>query len=655
MRLLFTICLSFLFLNLVSAQVEIFPLKYNLKVATAAKQHPIEKATARSEKGADLPFFDDFSYNGPFPTNESWIDRNVFINNTLANKPVSIGVATFDGLDATGSPYGGSGSADTLTSITLDLSGSATKYISYYVQPKGLGDAPGIEDRLVLEFKNSAGEWIEIKSHEVTLEEAQFPIDSLPTFQFIEPIPIADPQFQHEDFQFRFRNFALRTGAADLWHLDYVRLENERPLQSTGDLAFTEAPGTILSDYSSAPWRHLKAELATNNQSILRTVDINLYNHFNNPISTDVSSLLINGIGAGEVLRFRQQTLLDQSNGLEQVNIVSGRNQFTNPIKGEYTSAYGTNFDDLDKVKVEVNYSFEQNNAEPERTKRNNSVSRIFDLDNYYAYDDGSAESALIVGTNGQIAVKFTNYKEDLLQAIRVQIPRLVNNVDQSTFTLKVWLNDLNSEPVFEMPFIKPLFIDEYRDSLQAFTTYVLKDVFTEELTPVELPVGDFYVGWEQTTPCANVNCVPFGLDRNSPDASETIFVNVDGDWGAISSFYGGETPNSVKGALMIRPVVGSEAPSDSEGVVSTTEIDLSQTMHIFPNPTTGNVNFQVFEGNYEDYEISIFNTLGQTIQQQTLSAQIDLSNQMSGIYFLQFVHTETRAIGNYKLLLNSK
>ena len=74
--------------------------------------------------------------------------------------------------------------------------------------------------------------------------------------------------------------------------------------------------------------------------------------------------------------------------------------------------------------------------------------------------------------------------------------------------------------------------------------------------------------------------------------------------------------------------------------------------LNVFPNPTDGSINIDLFEGNYGDYQISIFNTLGQQLIQQDLTARVDLVNQIPGIYFLQFVHKETLATGNYKIIL---
>jgi len=643
----------FIFSSLaLQAQLQEAIISHNPQVAKATKEKPF-KAKARSQQGAALPFFEDFAYEGPFPDGNNWVDNHVFINNTLANQPRSIGVATFDGLDATGSPYGGFGSADTLTSIALDLSGNNVKYISYYVQPKGLGDAPGPEDKLVLEFKNATGEWVEFQSHEVTIQENRFFPDSIPTFEFVGPLTIDDAQFLHEDFQFRFRNFADRIGTGDLWHIDYIRLAAEEMTENNDDLALRTLPSDILRDYASVPWLHLSDVIGDNEEFLLINYDVDLYNYSNRNVEVTNSDFTVVASDGSDAIPFKELSLLNASFGAEQTNVPSGFNTFTNPIRGEYFAFFDNEFKTADQVQITVDYRFEAN--ENELASRNNQASRVFDLANYYAYDDGSAESAYFVGTGGQVAMKFTNYKADLLQAIRLQIPRIVGgNITGTNFTLKVWLDDLNSEPVYEAPLTKPLFVEDFVDTLQAFTTYILKDPITGESTPIDLPVGDFYIGWQQVTPCGNTTCFPVGFDRNTPSATENIFVDEKGNgaFGTIGSYYtSGEAPVSQTGALMIRPVVGSETPNDSE-TVSINELELPQLMNIYPNPTTGAINVQLFEGNYEDYQISVFNTLGQQIVQQALQNQLDLSAQTSGIYFLQFIHQETLATGNHKIIL---
>ncbi len=62
-----------------------------------------EKVLVKKNKSAiTLPFFDDFSYNSPIADIDLWQQSSVFINRTYPINPVTIGVATFDGLDEYG-------------------------------------------------------------------------------------------------------------------------------------------------------------------------------------------------------------------------------------------------------------------------------------------------------------------------------------------------------------------------------------------------------------------------------------------------------------------------------------------------------------------------------------------------------------------------
>ena len=104
-----------------------------------------------------LPFFDDFSYDSNTVTSNLWFQSSVFVNRTYALNPPTIGVATFDGLDAFGfardfNQFNNSEPSDTLLSRQIDLSLSNSVYLMFYYQAKGIGDSPELQDKLVLEF-----------------------------------------------------------------------------------------------------------------------------------------------------------------------------------------------------------------------------------------------------------------------------------------------------------------------------------------------------------------------------------------------------------------------------------------------------------------------------------------------------------------------
>lgn len=629
---------------IVSYPTENHQLKtYSQQVAPASKE--------RGNTSMDLPFFDDFSYTTPYPVATHWENRDVFINNAWANNPVSVGFATFDGLDATGSPYGGGfGSSDTLTSVELNLGSESSAYISYYVQAKGLGDTPEPTRDLILEFKTQDGEgeneWIEIERHVQDLQF--FPRDSATAFAFVGPIAIED-SYLYDGFQFRFRNFSSRSGAVDLWHLDYVRVEEEPTNQVIQDLAFTELPPSIFKTYSSAPWTHyISPESDLSNAEARQDFKVELFNHATQNIQIQEGALGTFNVTAGEE---NELFVLD--------------NLFANPSipPNRQEVDYGINFNfstliaplqavpfirDNNLVFIKTEYQMSPNpQADIPEIKRNDKVASITELSDYYAYDDGSVESAVqIAGLGGQAAMEFYNYKKDSIRGFQIQIPRIA--ASNGNITLKVWLEDLNSEPIVELP-ISPFFVDEISDTLQAFTTYALKDAITGNPAPVELPVGTFFVGWEQGL-CQGSTCVAVGLDRNTPEAAEFAYFNEDGNWRKVSEneqFYG-----HLSGALMIRPILGDKTPIDSELATNTIELPLQEVMHIYPNPASEQVSFQLFDGDYSAYQLQIFNSLGQIVSSSPLQPQVHLADFTPGIYFLQLTQTATQAVGFHKLVI---
>ncbi|MCB0642201.1 MAG: hypothetical protein KDC44_11200, partial [Phaeodactylibacter sp.] len=184
-----------------------------------------------------LPFFDDFSYTGPYARERYWLDRDAFINNTLAKDPPSVGLATLDGLDRGGRPYLTVGSADCLTSKYINLSGTGDDvYLKFFISPKGYGLLPNESDSLLLQFRNSDGEWNSIAK----FDGIDVPVDSVPPFEFYS-FQISENQYKYNGFQFRFVNYVAPVGIYDLWHIDYVRLaENEGSDDTFQDVAFTQ-------------------------------------------------------------------------------------------------------------------------------------------------------------------------------------------------------------------------------------------------------------------------------------------------------------------------------------------------------------------------------------------------------------------------------
>ena len=101
-----------------------------------------------SKQMISLPFIDDFSNDNFYPDSMLWKENLVFVNRTYALNPITLGVATFDGLDQNGRPYNinlstsDSQDADTLTSHHINMSLVDSAYFMFFYQPEGLGNDP---------------------------------------------------------------------------------------------------------------------------------------------------------------------------------------------------------------------------------------------------------------------------------------------------------------------------------------------------------------------------------------------------------------------------------------------------------------------------------------------------------------------------------
>ena len=89
------------------------------------------------------------------------------------------------------------------------------------------------------------------------------------------------------------------------------------------------------------------------------------------------------------------------------------------------------------------------------------------------------------------------------------------------------------------------------------------------------------------------------------------------------------------------RNIVGMQdfweyTPDSTNGI---NEINLDNYFSLYPNPSNGKINIQSTKNNVQYLSVDIYNLEGEKIYQSTLSSrqsQIDISNEPSGIYFLQ-------------------
>ena len=661
MRYIYALLFLSVFHSNAFAQSENYSIEPLLQNGTIAKEKSFFRTITADTATINLPFADDFSYDGPYPDKLLWLDKKVFVNARLTKNPPTVGVATFDGIDSNGSPYSAGneyGSCDTLTSTYINmatyqsdptaafkkLSPTDKVTISFFLEPKGLGYAPSLEDSLVLEFRDSLNNWNLIKSvsglGKITIDSVlrSFPLDSTPPFTFYH-LPINEGKYFFNKFQIRFRNYGRRGGAYEQWHLDYVKIAPNRDVTSKilNDVAFSEKPPYILLRYTSMPWRQAYSKLESEIQDTFSSV---LYNYFPNTVAapdtkcsvkTSNNIILVPGITIQDALNIPPGVL------------------YTTPAKKMPTSLRnGLSLIDttITKLSVTTKYQLTLGSQETRDTQRialrNDSVKTITNFSNYYAYDDDTAELQFTAtGTNQQTAIRFSNNIVDTLRGFMIQFPHINNDAGAGTFNFTVWKDSLGGTPIFQMFGITPVYLDSLttlHDTLQGFTTYTFKNSSKKD-TAIIINPGNFYIGWQNVGDIR----IPIGLDRNNLNKSQYLYQFLDNSWKKVTQNIG---------AVMLRPIVGSGDIRNSSAL-STENVALNEFMRIYPNPVSDILSIDINFGKSDDYELSLFDLTGMLLKKVTLeNSTFNVADVPTGLYFLQVRNKIDNRTAQQKLMI---
>ncbi|MCE2846255.1 MAG: T9SS type A sorting domain-containing protein [Sphingobacteriales bacterium] len=606
------ICLFQLVLPVsLSAQVEVIrPLRSNTMLLQEGKTPTDNTVRRQSINSLVLPFTDDFSGTSPYADPNLWLDRGVYINSHLPKNMLTVGVATFDGLDANGQPYDNSfstsqGSCDTLTSQPIQLNLNKRVSLSFMVQRKGNGDAPELSDSLVLEFYNPTDslwsrQWFlkgGVSNGADTLFESYWlHIDS-------------NSVFQQDGFRFRFRNHGARTGALDHWHLDYVRLyQSFDPSGGTvdsvwSDVAMTRPVSSLLQDYTAVPWEHFLS-LSPTQQSDLLVDSAAMYYRVTSSLPADVGF-------NHRIYDFQgtQTSAIGATNG----NIFPGRpnNAFLNytfPI----TSTALPNSPALtsDSTYFTIRNYFSNGNAFP-GLKSNDTVEFKQVFYNYYSFDDGSAEGGYdLIGTNtGKVAMRFDFLQPDTLRAVQFFFAQYGDTVTNLLFNLKVW-SSISPETVL---YQKPNQRAKYADSLNGFATYFLD-------APLYVN-GPIYIGFQQQQNFPSG--IHLGFDKNTSSNSR-MYYNAGSGW---------VNTTVANGSFMIRPVFGEPYGITSIG----DQPEVTSPIALFPNPARDRVNFNI-DSSLKPERIVLFDALGRIVFESEYINFIDCSSFESGHYHVSVI-----------------
>lgn len=619
--------------------------KVNAQISEMAIPHlqnPTVSKAARTIAIRDtlsLPIWDDFSYKGNLPDSSIWLHgQNVFVNSGYTFLPPSLKVASLDGFNGNGVAYDNDGSnngiGDSLVSQPIDLSNytvNSNINLSFFWQEGFGGFAPDNQDSLKLSFRNSDSIWVQVHgfSGSASIEPSLFS-------QHFERVN--DSSFLHAGFQFKFEVSGNLAGDFDVWNLDYIYLNQgntpvntqENAYDSYEDRTFSRKAQTPFKGYYALPLHHLETEWLEENLQAADFIYNNLWagNANNFSFGTEFFSIVYDTLKPdiiidsldvdGVFLTNLQDTAkftFQSGNKSNFINHLMTEKEIEDSVYLNYQFNLGTNdslfFETINGVaQYYPNLSFRQNDT----------ISTIIPLHDYYAYDDGTAESRVQLNSrNFLLAQGFEMIGEQFLTGVEIYVPNIGQNASTQNITLLVW-NELTSDT---------------DDILRAQNVLLNQSTGINQFQrfSFDRPVllnDEFYIGYREE----NDEPVSIGFDKNT-NSADKLFYNQSGTW----------EPNKIlEGSVMIRPVF-----DESRITVSNRKaINDEWNLRVYPNPSKGLIRFT---DSWD--EIKIYDLKGRLqFQSNNTSNQreVDIRHLKNDLYFLK-VRKENQ-LSTLKILL---
>lgn len=475
-----------------------------------------------------LPLWEDFSYcdDQVFPTDHWWVDSSTYINNHFVAEVINKGVATFDVLDAQGKPYHSEPweqlYCDSLTSYFVDLRGyddADSIYLSFAYLCGGLGFKPKASDSLLIFFEDEINGWV---------RAGHVRMDTSSGWKYTT-FGVRGGNYFYENFRFRIVNKGTVGTSSSHWHLDNIYLNSGRNFTDTvyTDLAFTEVPTNLLKDFTAMPFRHFQTD-----RNAFAADQLSAYTRYNS-----------SGMGgAATNIHYRAQ------NGITGTVYGSGTISSIHPasVTLEHSfprynvSALSTGSDG----RLLIDHYFYTDPGSGDTTRGTDTIRQRQIFDNYFAYDDGSAEQAYYLNlapmSPGKIAIEFAAYVPDTLAGVAIQFARQIPGSEEKEFFIQIYkeieLGGSGGELIYE----EQGFFPQFPEGNQQFYTYPLAEL-------VPLSTGIFHV--VIMMPASGISdSLMVALDKNRQGANHRYFSVLD-VWES----------SLMEGALMVRPVMGNQ------------------------------------------------------------------------------------------------
>ncbi|MCB9230207.1 MAG: T9SS type A sorting domain-containing protein [Bacteroidia bacterium] len=604
---------------------------------------PVEKVVKHAEPAGvrsttppvlTLPFRDDFSGGTTTPDANFWelgssLARIPRISLEKGINPPSKGVVTFDGATYAGKLHKNTyfnGEQDTLTSQAIDLSSLTVGnnvWLSFFLQPGGLGDLPEYNDSFYVWFDTTGKfDFEKVKAIGGT---------QLPSGRF-SPIMVKldEDRYFKSKFHFKFTSFGSLNGELDLWNVDYVYMNSGR---SPGDTLFNDASVTrvssaFLGGHTAMPWRQ--------------------YNVAQNIGDIEIEGSSLKGSSQSRTLNVDfanpepvgGQTLSGTISQSSSLNLATY--QAFNQTVSNFSEQH---FDEEAALRVNVSLN-NANDLIPE----NDTLNMDFPLGNVFAKDDGISDMAYgMTGPKGFcMRFELPDANFDTLKSIWINwAPSLYFNgttqqsypMEGKSFRLSVW-TEVDGKPNPDTVLFQKLggMLINYGGISNEFIEYSIGKI-------LRVPKV-FYVGVAQN----DEKPVGIGFDTNYDNSSEIFYQNSNLEW--VNTTY--------HGTLMIRPDFG---PIDSTLISVGEELktNLIQTV-VYPNPVSGDQVSIALKGEMQAKELQVMMTdlQGRVILNQGfmgVNSPIHLNLPLGlsqGWYLLQLRGTNLRGesfTDNHKLI----
>jgi hypothetical protein len=545
----------------------------------AAGPAPAARATQRTAALA-LPFFEDFtlprdgqpnplhwqdqttSYPDGSGFTQNYSGGGAYVSNRLASEPLTRGTVTLDGLRANGRPYTpGSASiysaTDTLTSQPIDLSGysaASQLYLSYAWQAGTLAGSPVANGGatpvfLTLEFLDNGGRWNSIWTYNAENKSTRFRQ---------QIFPLSQAGYFHSGFRFRFRASGNRASSRDAFGLDYIYLNNNRTASDTTfqDIATSRGLSSPLQNFTAMPaWQYAASATSPLNPAMTTTVNNLLPSGNPTPISWLGTVRELSSGGFGGTWVTGNQPLLA---GARQV-VINGDAR-TAPLPAAGTTR-----------RYRYTLALQTNETNP-LTLPNDSTYRDLELADYYAFDDGTAESFLTLPAQSTGPITYYAYpivaaKNDQVKAVRlapifnnIPLAQGGENYQNRSVTVAVWADD-NGKPS-----ATPL---ATQTGLLTNTLLAAGPVFVDVTFSTPVPVsGRFYIGYGQAS---GGQFLPYGFDLNNPSTAPQLFYRQQNTWS--------QPTLSTPGTIMMRAVMNNNILATQAQQATNAQFSL------YPNP----------------------------------------------------------------------